>query len=136
MNILEKILHSGICGLAIILLTSLGLLAGSFVIRLSRSRKPLVLFLLFAFIPLLLGVIGTVISYRKCDRIDPNWRTEWSEEDQKKLRTEAEMPFHIGIVSTGILASIGSLGFMVKRNSTTKSVQLASVEDHVRSSGF
>ena len=101
--------------LLIILLTLILIFVGILLLVVLRSRKPFYLFLALALLPLLLGMLSTYLKYREIERM-LTMLAEAGVEVADAARREAWIITYFGAAGTAVLALIGLLGVLIKKN--------------------
>lgn len=100
--------------LVILFITVVLFLAGIGIMIASRSRMPIYIFLLCAFLPLMLALIGTYLRFLSIEealRQTPGV----GEQVVVAARNEALITTYIGAAGTTVLALIGVTGLLVKK---------------------
>jgi hypothetical protein len=101
--------------LLIIVLTLILVVAGIVLLVVLRSRKPFYLFFVLALLPLLLGMLSTYLKYREINRM-LTMIAEAGVEVVGAARREAWIITYFGAAGTAVLALIGLLGVLLKKN--------------------
>jgi hypothetical protein len=113
-NMIEFIKVCGIVGIVILLLTPVLLLVDVLIAVLCKSRKPLAIFAVVAFIPLLLGLLGTAAGYSQVRRVSQTLESPDIALIQHG-RAQARYTTYLGAGSTGLLLLIVVMGMAQKK---------------------
>ena len=111
---IEFIKVCGIVGFIILLLTPVLLLLGILIAVLCKSRKPLAIFAVVAFIPLLLGLLGTAAGYSQVHSVSGRLEPPDAALIQHG-RAQARYTSYLGAGCTILLWLICALGAATKR---------------------
>ncbi len=117
---MDLFLNSGIFGLAIVMAFLLLLVAGIVIVATTRSRATATTFALLAFLPLLIGLFGTSIGYRKVDAAAQMLPPEIAEHPQSVVaagRREARIPVYLGAGASAALLVVAGCGIALTRKS-------------------
>jgi hypothetical protein len=121
MDFLQK---SGIFGLPIILFFFLLLVISIIVVAITRSRRAVLTFSILAFIPLFLGVLGTVIGNiavsKETQRFPAN--LEVARAMEAEARREARIPIYLGSGATVALLMACGCGFAFTKKKSNKTL--------------
>lgn len=113
---IEFIKGSGIVGCFILWLTPVLLLVDVLIAVLCKSRKPLAIFAVVAFIPLLLGLLGTAAGYSRVRSVSETVELSNAATIQHG-RTQARYTTYLGTGSTGLLLLVAVMGMALKKKS-------------------
>ena len=107
--------YSSAFDMLILLLAFIFILLGILLLIVSHSRRPFYLLLVLALLPLLLGMLSTYLKYREIDRV-LTMVADAGVEVAGAARQEAWIITYVGAAGTAVLALIGLLGVLVKKN--------------------
>lgn len=115
MQMTELIKSSGPAGIMVIIAAATLLVAGVVMIALSLTRKAFALYLVAAWIPLLIGAAGTRVALDEMERSPLTQSEAIGPRNQKRVRAELRRPLNMGIVASGILVPVALFGLVSAR---------------------
>jgi uncharacterized membrane protein YdfJ with MMPL/SSD domain len=123
MTNMEVLIKSGPIGFLIIVIFSLLLVSGIVVVSIRPSRRVLFTFALLAFLPLLLGLLGTFIGNTQVPMSynDP----ETARAMEAKSRRDARMPTYLGSGASAALLMAAGCGMALTKKSNKSSLRTA-----------